>query len=316
MTMIVFVGVDVSKKALDVLIRPTGEYVTRTNDAAGIRALVEQLRTLSPELIVLEATGGYERKLVLALDEAGLPVTVINPRQARDFARALGRRAKTDRVDAGVLAHFAEAVRPEPRVMPSAAAQDLEALRTRRQQVVEMITAEKNRLGTAPQRMQPRIREHIHYLEQERDGLEEELGRHIEADPQWHARDTLLQSTPGIGPQTSRTLIATLPELGDLSLRAIAALVGVAPYARDSGQFKGQRKISGGRADVRTALYMATFSAVRCNPVLRAHYEQLRARGKLFKVAMVACMRKLLGILNTMVRTNTPWGAHRIVNAT
>lgn len=314
--MSVFVGIDVSKKALDVVLRPTGEYVTRANDAPGIHALVEQLRTLSPDLIVLEATGGYERNLVRALREAGLPVAVINPRQARDFAKALGRRAKTDRVDAGVLAHFAEAMRPEPRAMPSEAAEELEALRTRRQQVVEMITAEKNRLATSPERMQPRIREHIRYLEQEREGLEEELDRHIGAHPEWHARTTLLQSAPGIGPQTSRTLIATLPELGDLSMRAIAALVGVAPYARDSGQYKGQRKISGGRADVRTALYMATFSAVRWNPVLRAHFEQLRARGKLFKVAMVACMRKLLCILNTMVRTNTPWGAHRTVNAT
>lgn len=312
----VFVGIDVSKKTFDVLIRPSGEYVRGTNNAAGIQALVEQMRTLSPEGIVVEATGGYERKLMRALGEAELPVARVNPRQARDFAKAIGRRAKTDRVDAGVLAHFADAVRPEPRAMPTAAAQALEALRTRRQQVVEMITAEKNRLGTAPEEMQPRIREHVRFLEQEREGLEEELDRHIAEDAKWHARDVLLRTTPGIGPQTARTLIALLPELGELSGRELSALVGVAPYARDSGQFKGQRKIAGGRADVRTALYMATFSAVRWNPVVRAHFEQLCARGKLFKVAMVACMRKLLTILNTMVRTNTAWGAHRIVNAT
>lgn len=311
-----FVGVDVSKKALDLVVRPTGEYQAHTNDAVGIAAVVKQMRSLQPELIVLEATGGYERNLAQALSDAQLPVAVINPRQARDFAGALGQRAKTDRIDAAVLAHFAEAVRPQPRALPSAEAQDLEALRTRRAQVVEMITAEKNRLGNAPAALQPRIREHIGFLEQERDALEEELDRHISADPQWHARATLLQSTPGIGPQTSRTLIALLPELGGLSMRAIAALVGVAPFTRESGRFKGQRMISGGRADVRTALYMATFSAVRCNSVLRAHYTQLRARGKKFKVAMVACMRKLLGILNTMVRTNTAWRAHPIVSVT
>lgn len=312
----VFVGIDVSKQALDVVVRPTGEYTAHTNDAAGIAALVEQMRSLSPERIVLEATGGYERKVARALGDAGLPVAVINPRQARDFAGALGKRAKTDRVDAGVLAHFAEAVQPPSRALPTPEAQDLEALRTRRAQIVEMVTAEKNRLSMAPAALQPRIRDHIHFLEQERDALEAELDQHISADPQWHARATLLQSVPGVGPQTARTLVALLPELGELSVRAAAALVGVAPYTRESGRFKGQRRIAGGRSDVRTALYMATFSAIRCNPVLRAHYTQLRARGKLFKVAMVACMRKLVGILNTMVQTNTVWGAHRTVSAT
>ena len=312
----IYVGVDVSKQSLDVVIRPTGEYLTSTNDEAGISMLVERLRGLAPELVVLEATGGYEREAALALGLAGLPVAVINPRQARDFARALGRLAKTDRVDAGVLAHFAEAVRPEPRPLPEAELRTLGALRTRRQQVVEMITAEKNRLGTAPQAMKSHIREHIAYLTQQRTQLEEESLRQIEKSPLWRAQDELLQSAPGVGDNTSSQLIAGLPELGKVSTRKAAALVGIAPFARDSGQYKGQRRIAGGRADVRAALYMATLSAVRWNPVLRAHYEQLRARGKLFKVAMVACMRKLLGILNTMVRTQSRWNDHLALNAT
>ena len=301
----VFVGIDISKRALDVVVRPTGEYTGHTHDAAGIATLVEQMRSLSPERIVMEATGGYERNVAQALGDARLPVVVINPRQARDFAGALGQRAKTDRVDAGVLAHFAEAVQPQPRALPTPQARDLEALSTRRAQVVEMITAEKNRLGMAAAALQPRIREHISFLEQEREALEGELDAFISTDPQWDARAKLLQSTPGVGPQTARALVALLPELGELSMRAVAALVGVAPYTRESGRYKGQRRISGGRADVRTALYMATFSAVRCNSVMRAHYKQLRARGKLFKVAMVACMRKLIGILNTMVTLNS-----------
>ena len=311
-----YVGIDVSKKSLDTVIRPTGEYIQSANDEAGIRTLVERLRSLAPQLIVLEATGGYEREVALALGLAELPVAVVNPRQARDFARALGRLAKTDRVDAGTLAHFAEAVGPEPRAMPEADLRTLSALRTRRQQVVEMITAEKNRLGTAPEAMKSHIRGHIAYLTKQRKELEEASLRQIEKSPLWRAQDELLQSVPGIGDHTSALLIAGLPELGQMSTRKVAALVGVAPYARDSGQYKGQRRIAGGRADVRAALYMATLSTVRWSPVLRAHYEQLRARGKLFKVAMVACMRKLLGILNTMVRTDSRWNDHLVLNAT
>jgi transposase len=302
-----FVGIDVSKDTLELLIRPTAEFVSRPNNREGIGSILAQLLELRPVLVVVEATGGYERDLAIALAVAGLPLAVVNPRQVRDFAKALGQLAKTDRVDAGVIAHFAETIRPEPRGVPEAESRELEALITRRGQLIEMSTAEKNRAGTAARSMRAAIQEHVRWLEKQIKDLDRELARLIEASPVWRARDDLLKSAPSIGDCTARILIARLPELGHLSAKQIAALVGLAPFACDSGQYRGKRKIWGGRADVRSALYMATLSAIRCNAPIRAHFKQLEARGKLFKVAMVACMRKLLTILNTMVRNNQRW---------
>ena len=310
-----YVGVDVSKKTLDVLVRSTGECTTLPNTEEGIARLREQMVALRPTLIVMEATGGYERELAIALALAGLAVAVVNPRQVRDFAKAIGQLAKTDRVDAGVIALFGERVRPEPRGVPEKEARELEALITRREQLKEMTTAEKNRLGVAPRLMKPGIQEHVRWLERQLSDIEKDLERLIEESPIWRAKEELLTSAPGVGDVTARTLIAKLPELGHLNEKQISALVGVAPFARDSGQYRGQRRIWGGRADVRAVLYMATLSATRWNPVIRAHYEQLRARGKAFKVAMVACMRKLLTILNTMVRKNEHWAAPMPANA-
>jgi transposase len=302
-----FVGVDVSKRTLDMAVRPTGEVRAVANDAQGIAELRERLLELRPHLIVLEATGGYERELSITLALAGLAVAVVNPRQVRDFAKAIGKLAKTDRVDAGVIALFGERVQPEPRGVPEEEARELDALVTRRQQLTEMITAEKNRLGVAAGSMKPGIREHVKWLQRQLSDIEVELRRVVENSPVWSQRENLLTSTPGIGEKTAHALIAQLPELGRLTSKQIAALVGLAPFACDSGYHRGKRKIWGGRASVRSTLYMATFAALHCNPIIRAHYHQLINRGKLFKVAMVACMRKLLVILNTMVKFNTPW---------
>lgn len=303
----IYVGVDISKGALDVLIRPTGEFYSVANDEKGIEQVRTQLLEIRPKLVVMEATGGYERELAIALYVAGLAVAVVNPRRVRDFARAMNTLAKTDRVDAGVLALFGEKVAPEARGVPEEEARELDALTTRRQQLVEMRTAEKNRLGVAARKQKPGIQEHIAYLDEQIGGIQDELEAMIAKSPAWQVRDELLRSVPSVGPRTSEMLISRLPELGQLTSKKIAALIGVAPYPRDSGMYKGQRRIWGGRADVRTAMYMATISAVRCNPVIKAHYQQLRARGKLPKVAMVACMRKLLVILNAMVKANLHW---------
>lgn len=303
----IFVGIDVSQRTLDIVVRPTGEYFQALNDAEGIAKLRERLLELRPTLVVMEATGGYERELSIALVLGGLAVAVVNPRQVRDFAKSMNRFGKTDRVDAGVIAMFAEKLTPEARGVPEKEVRELDALVTRRQQLIDMRTAEKNRVGLAPASQKVRIKDHIGYLDAQIDAVEEELESAIQKSRVWEARDELLRSMPAIGPVTSSTLIARVPELGRLSSKAIAALIGVAPFAVDSGKYKGQRKIWGGRADVRTTLYMATISAIRCNPVIRAHYEQLKGRGKLAKVAIVACMRKLLVILNAMVRTNQPW---------
>lgn len=303
----IYVGVDISKGALDVVVRPTGEYYRVENDEKGIDQIRTHLLELRPKLVVMEATGGYERELAIALYVVGLAVAVVNPRRVRDFAKAMNMLAKTDRVDAGVLALFGEKVAPEARGMPEAETRELDALATRRQQLVEMRTAEKNRMGVAAGKQKPGIQEHIGYLDQQIGGIQEELEALITKNPGWQVRDELLRSVPSVGPRTSEMLISRLPELGQLTSKKIAALIGVAPYPRDSGMYKGQRRIWGGRADVRTAMYMATISAVRCNPVIKAHYQQLRARGKLPKVAIVACMRKLLVILNAMVKANLHW---------
>jgi len=310
-----FVGIDVSKKKFDVVTLPEGEWQSYGNDEEGIRSLCDQMLELRPKLIVMEATGRYERELAIALVLAGLPVAVVNPRQVRDFAKAIGKLAKTDRVDAGILALFAERMRPEPRGVPEKEVRELDALITRRAQLKEMITAEKNRAGVAPRPMKPAIQDHVRWMEGQVKGIEDELEEVIEKSPIWRAREDLLTSAPGIGPGTARTLIAKLPELGHVTSKQASALVGVAPFARDSGKYKGQRRIWGGRACVRSALYMATLSAIRWNPVIKAHYDQLRSRGKLFKVAMVACMRKLLTLLDAMVRKNERWSARTALNA-
>jgi transposase len=302
-----WVGLDVSKATLDVAVRPDGACWSVANDEAGIAALVGRLRPLAPSLVVCEATGGFERTAIAAVAAAGLPVVVAHPRQVRDFARATGQLAKTDRLDATVLALFAERVQPAPRPLPDAAAQLLDAVLTRRRQLLEMLTAERNRLGFAPRPLHAGIRRHIAWLERQLDDVTGELARLIEASPVWQAKDDLLQSVPGIGPIVSYTLLGELPELGRLSHKQIAALVGVAPLARDSGTLRGKRLVWGGRATVRTALYLAALSGCRWNPVLRVFFDRLRAAGKPPKVALVACARKLLVILNAMVRDNTRW---------
>jgi transposase len=303
----VFVGIDVAKARLDIALRPTGERWAVTNDDAGIAVLVPRLQQIAPQLIVLEATGSYQRAVVAALAAAGLPVAVVNPRHARDFAKATGQLAKTDALDARALAHFAEAVRPMPRPLPDTQADELRALLARRRQLVTMRTAEQNRLGSAPPRLQPDIQAHITWLNTRLTTLDDDLDTTLRASPVWQEREELLRSVPGIGPVCARTLLLDLPELGTLSRQRLAALVGVAPLNRDSGTLRGSRTTWGGRAHVRTTLYMSTLVAVRYNPVLKRFYERLCAAGKAKKVALTACMRKLLTILNAMVKHQKPW---------
>jgi transposase len=306
----VIVGIDVAKASLDVAVRPSGEQRRLDNDAAGIAEAVAWLRAISPHLIVAEATGGYEAPLVAELGLAKLPVAVVNPRQVRDFARATGRLAKTDRLDAQVLAHFGAAVRPTPRPLPEEAAQELAALVARRRQVVAMRTAEVNRLGTTRSAsVRARIQAHLAWLEADLTEVDTDLRQRLRASPLWREQDDLLRSVPGIGPVLSLTLLAELPELGRLSHGQIAALVGVAPLNRDSGMQRGRRAVWGGRRAIRTALYMGTLRATRCTPTIRAFYERLVAAGKAKKVALVACMHKLLTIVNAMLKHQTPWQA-------
>jgi transposase len=303
----VLVGIDVSKAQLDVALRPTDDGWHVSHDELGIASLVERLRTVQPTLVVLEATGGLEVPVTGALAEAGLPVVVVNPRHARDFAKATGRLAKTDTLDARGLAHVAEAVRPTPRPLPEAQAQALSALLTRRRQVVQRLTAERRRLQAASQPIRADIQAHITWLTRRLAHTDADVGAAIHASPLWRATDELLQSTPGVGPMLSRTLVAEVPELGVLNRQEIAALIGVAPFNRDSGTLRGKRAVWGGRAHVRAVLYMGTLAAVRHNPVLKAFYERLRAVGKAPKVALTACMRKLLTILNARLKHRTPW---------
>jgi transposase len=303
----VYVGIDVAKATLQVAVHPSGERWTLANEVPALSGLVTRLQALAPTLIVLEATGGFEHAAVAALAAAGLPIVVANPRQVRDFARATGQLAKTDAIDAGSLALFAERVRPESRPLPDDATQALDAIVTRRRQLVEMLTAERNRLGFARGPVRRDLTQHIRWLERRLAELDDDLRGAVQASPVYRAQDDLLQSVPGIGPVTSMTLLASLPELGRLSRREIASLVGVAPMNRDSGTLRGRRHIWGGRAPVRAALYMAALVGLRHNPVLRAFYQKLRASGKPFKVAATACMRKLLTILNAMVAQQRPW---------
>ena len=303
----VFIGIDVSKAALDVAVRPSGEAWRAAADEGGLAELAGRLAALGPTLVVLEASGGYELGTAAELAAAGLPVAVVNARQARDFARAIGRLAKTDRLDAEALAHFAEAVRPAPRPLPDAAALELKALVARRRQLRAMLSAERNRLAAARGRVRAQLQAHIAWLERALKDLDRDLDRAVRASPLWRARDDLLRGVPGVGPVLSATLLAELPELGRLGRAEVAALVGVAPLNRDSGARRGARSCRGGRAPVRCALYMAALVATRRNPAIRAFYARLLAAGKSKKVALVACMRKLLTILNAMVAHQTPW---------
>ena len=309
-TVSVFVGIDVSKDRLDVALRPSGDRWAVANEEPGLATLVERVRGLSPTLIVLEATGGLEAPLTGALAAAGLPVVVVNPRQVRDFAKATGTLAKTDALDARILAQFAEVIRPALRPLPDAATQALSALLARRRQLIGMRTAEQNRLGPAPPPLRKGIRAHIAWLARQLARTDDDLAQAIRESPVWRDKDDLLQSTPGVGPVLATTLMASLPELGTLSRQQVAALVGVAPLNRDSGTLRGRRRVWGGRAQVRTALYMAALTATRYNPVIRAFYARLCAAGKAKKVALTACMRKLLTILNAMLKHRTPWQHH------
>lgn len=302
-----WIGLDIAKATLDGVVRPTGEVVQFPNDAAGHAALVAWATPLDPTVLVCEATGGYERAVVAALAAAGVPVVVVNPRQVRDFARSTGQLAKTDRLDATVLALFAERVQPAVRPLSDAATAELAALITRRRQVRDMLTMEVNRLPLARTRVRRGVQAHITWLKRRLAETDDDLRQAIEASPVWRVQEDLLRSVPGMGPVVARTLLALLPELGHLNRKQIAALAGVAPFARDSGTWRGHRVIWGGRAQVRRALYMAALVASRHNPVLQALYTRLRAAGKPAKVALVACMRKLLTILNAMLQDGTRW---------
>lgn len=302
----VFVGIDVSKAQLDVALH-LGDRFSVPNDETGLTSVVERLGACRPALIVLEATGGLEVPLTGALAAARLPVVVVNPRHVRDFAKAAEKLAKTDALDAQILAQFAEALRPAPRPLPDEQTQALAAVLTRRRQLVEMLTAEKNRLRLAPPPVRKSLRTHIAWLERELGQTDTDLAQAIRESPVWRAKDDLLRSVPGVGPVLTTTLLVNLPELGTLTAKQIAALVGVAPLNRDSGTLRGKRTVWGGRAQVRTTLYMATIVAARFNPVIRAFYQRLRVAGKAKKVALTACMRKLLIILNAMLKHRTPW---------
>ena len=302
-----FLGLDIAKDHIDVSVRPTGEHWQAAQTEAGLTALVARVVALAPALVVAEATGGYETAVVTALAVAQVPIAVVNPRQVRDFAKAVGQLAKTDAIDAAVLALFAERVRPDVRPLPDDAQQELVALVTRRRQLVDMLTAERNRLTMARRSVRASVQQHVRWLERRIHGTDAELTATLQGSPLWRAKDDLLRSVPGIGPITARTLMALLPELGALSRRQIASLVGVAPLNRDSGQQRGRRMVWGGRASVRGPLYMATVTAARHNPVIRAFYQRLRAAGKPPLVALVAAMRKLLTILNAMVKHQESW---------
>jgi transposase len=309
----VFVGIDVAKDHLDIHIRPTGESFVASRDGEGLAGLVERLKQAKPALVVSEATGGFEVAVAAAIASAGLPIAVVNPRQIRDFARATGKLAKTDALDAAAIAHFAEAVRPEPRPLAEGKALELGELIARRRQVIEMMVAERNRgrlLQSA--RLKKRIERHIASLQKELTEIETDLDEDIRNTPVWRENEDLLKSVPGVGNVTARTLLADLPELGTLSRKQIAALVGVAPFNRDSGTLRGKRTTWGGRSAVRAALYMAALVASRSNPVIAEFYRHLRSLGKPPKVALTACMRKLLVMLNAILRDRKAWQQARV----
>jgi transposase len=303
-----FVGIDVSKDRLDVHLRPSGRAFAVPRDGVGLERLAAELRALAPALVVLEATGGFEVTVAAALAGAGLPLAVVNPRQIRDFARATGRLAKTDRLDAAAIALFAERIRPEPRPVPGEDAQALAELVARRRQIIDMIGMEQNRRRQA---RSPKVRRTIEATldmpQTQLTALDGDIDGAVRGCPAWREAEDLLRSVPGVGDVTARTLLAELPELGHLDRRAIAALVGVAPINRDSGQMRGHRAIAGGRTSVRNLLFMTTLAAVRWNPVIKAHYQQMTARGRPKKVALIACLRRLLGMLNAILKSRSPW---------
>lgn len=303
----VFVGIDVSKDELEVCSVPHTSRLQVARDEAGLVRLVEWLKALGPALVVLEASGGYEMPVVLALAQAGLPCVVVNARQVRDFAKASGKLAKTDRIDAQVIAEFAQAIRPQVRALPDEASAQLVALVARRRQLVEMLTAEQNRLALSHAAVREDLKQNIAWLKSRLHDLDSELTRAIRSSPLWREDDKLLQQVPGVGRVVSAVLLALLPELGRLSSKQIAALVGVCPFNRDSGRWRGKRSIFGGRAAVRSILYMAIVSAIRWNPLIKSFYERLLAAGKPKKLAMTACMRKLLVILNAIMRDRADW---------
>ena len=302
-----FIGIDVAKTQLDVAIRPTGQQWQVAYTEKGIQGLVDQLADLHPTLVLLEASGGLELPVVTALAVAGLPVVVVNPRQVRDFAKATGKLAKTDVLDAKVLAHFAEAVRPMPRSLPDTETQALTALVARRNQVMSMLVAEKNRLYASRPPVRQRIQTHIAWLKQELDEIDRDLKETLHKSPIWREKENLLRAVPGVGPQLTISLLAYLPELGTLNRKSIAALAGVAPFNRDSGTLRGKRAVWGGRSRIRASLYMGALVATRHNPVISTFYQRLLAAGKPKKVALTACMRKLLIILNAMLKHHTSW---------
>ena len=303
----VYVGIDIGKEKIDIAVHSSEKRLSFSNDDAGIAEAVKSISEVAPFLVVLEATGNLQASLVAALAFAGIVPAVVNPRQIRDFARATGRLAKTDIIDAQVIAHFAAAIHPAPRSLSDDQSQELKGIMARRSQVNEMIIAEKNRLGSAPKIVKPRIQVHITWLQKELDEIDGNLRRAIQESPIWREKDDLLQSVPGIGPVTSATILTELPELGSLNRRQIAALVGVAPFNRDSGTLHGKRTTWGGRSRVRTALYMAALVAARFNPVIKTFYVRLCSAGKAKKVALTACVRKLLTILNAMLKHKVPW---------
>jgi len=310
-----YIGIDVSKDRLDVAVGDAGQCFSVENTEKGIEGLVKQMKALEPELIVMEATGGYERLCAAMLAAGGLSLSVVNPRQVRDFAKSKGILAKTDRLDARVLALFGEAIKPEARALPDAQQQLLDELMLRRRQIVAGLVAEKNRLGMAhTAAVKKSLRKAIAFYERLLADVDRQVGEHIERSPLWRAREDLLRSFKGVGPVSSRTLIGDLPELGSLDRKRIAALVGVAPVARDSGKRKRTRAIFGGRGQVRAALYMVAITAIRTNAPISQFYQRLRAAGKPAKVAIVACMRKILIILNAMVRNHSRWNEHLAIS--
>jgi len=300
-----YVGIDVSKDTLDFCIYPNGKEGLFRNNRVGIGRLIRMLMKVKPTLVVFEASGGIEMPMYLAMSEAGLPVAPVNPRQVRDFARSMGILAKTDKIDAQVIARFASAASIEPKLIPDT--QDLKEMLTRRDQLVQMITMETNHLRTASRELRKSIEEHIAWLKQELTDMDTMLKGRIQQDPVCSDKDNILQSAPGIGPTVSAMLIGRIPELGNLNRRKIANLIGLAPLNRDSGQYRGKRTIWGGRSRVRALLYMATLVATRYNPVIRSLYLRLLEAGKPTKVALVACMRKFITILNSMVKHHTTW---------
>ena len=310
-----FVGIDVAKATLDIAVRPTAETWSASNEATSLDALVTRLEALAPTLIVLEATGGYQGLLVAALAAAARPVVVVNPRHIRAFAQAVGILAKTDRIDARVIAHFAEAVKPAPRPLPEAETHELRALLVRRRQLVAMVSAERARLDTAPPGSQEASQAPIAWLTTAITGRDDALTHASQTPPEWQAKDAVLQSIPGVGPVLARTMLGQVPELGTLSPKPLAALIGVAPFNRDSGTLRGRRTVYGGRAEVRAVWYMGTLVATRHNPVIKAFYKRLLAAGKAKKVALTACRHKLLTIMNVMVRDLKPWQPQEVAIA-